>query len=232
MRHTGGDVVHDHERDPRHPVRQRADEARAPAPPAARHPLSVARTPATDASSLIELQRLAGNAGVVQMLAAEDEAAAESPVLDVVGKGGGRPLDPGTRATMEQAFGDDFGDVRVHADQAASRSAESVAANAYTVGHDIVVRDGHGPGSPGFQRTVAHELEHVRQQRQGPVDGTDTGGGIRVSDPADQFERAADAKADQVLAATRPTAPEAGGGDAVPGLQRETSEEDDEELTA
>ena len=31
---------------------------------------------------------------------------------------------------------------------------------------------------------LAHELTHVVQQRSGPVDGTSTGGGIKVSDPA------------------------------------------------
>lgn len=183
-----------------------------------------------DAASLLHLQRLAGNAGVVQMLAAEGAAQDEesSPVHDVVGKGGGAPLDESVRSSMESSFGQDFSDVRVHTDSQASKSAESVGANAYTVGSDIVFRSGHfDAASPTGQRTIAHELSHVVQQRSGPVDGTDAPGGIRLSDPSDRFERAADATADQVLSGSpAPAAPDAGSGTAV------QLEEADEEAEA
>ena len=46
--------------------------------------------------------------------------------------------------------------------------------------------------SDSGQRMIAHELAHVVQQRQGPVSGVSHGGGIRVSEPGDRFERAAD----------------------------------------
>ena len=161
-------------------------------------------------ASLLHLQRTAGNAGVVQMLA--DEAAQEqdqpSPVHDVIGKGGGAPLDESTRSTMESRFGQDFSDVRIHTDARASASAESVGANAYTVGSDVVFRGGHfDSSSPTGQRTIAHELSHVVQQRSGPVDGTEAPGGIRLSDPDDRFERAADADrrpGDERLVVDRP----------------------------
>lgn len=174
-----------------------------------------------DAASVMHLQRLAGNAGVVQML--EDEAAAgaqqqeASPVHDIVGRGGGAPLDESVRAPMESSFGQDFSDVRVHTDGQASKSAESVGANAYTVGSDIVFRSGHfDASSQTGQRTIAHELSHVVQQRSGPVDGTDAPGGIRLSDPADKFERAADATADKVVTgASAPATESAGTGTAV-----------------
>lgn len=190
---------------------------------------------AIDAASISRLQRTVGNAAVVQLLAGEEEA---SPVHGVVGSGGGQPLDGGTRSDMESALGDSFGDVRIHTDAAASESAESVGANAYTVGSDIVFRSGHGPGSPTFQRDVAHELTHVQQQKAGPVDGTDAAGGIRVSDPSDRFEQAASARADEVvggLAAQRTVAPattetlqrDAEEGAAIP-VQRDEVEEDEE----
>ncbi len=153
-------------------------------------------------ASLLHLQRTAGNAGVVQMLADEQaqEQAQPSPVHDVIGKGGGTPLDESTRSTMESSFGQDFSDVRIHTDSKASASAESVGANAYTVGNDMVFRSGHfDSSSPTGQRTIAHELTHVVQQRSGPVDGTEAAGGIRLSDPGDSFERAADHTADQVV---------------------------------
>jgi hypothetical protein len=156
---------------------------------------------ALDAATVMHLQRTAGNQGVLQLLADDEE---RSPVHDVVGAGGGSPLDASTRSTMESAFGASFGDVRVHTDDTASRSAESVGANAYTVGSDVVFKKGqYDPGSTQGQKTIAHELSHVVQQSKGPVDGTAAPGGIRVSDPSDRFEREADATADQVLASVQ-----------------------------
>lgn len=184
-------------------------------------------------ASLLHLQRTAGNASVVQMLAEEGEPVAAdagpSPVHDVVGHGGGTPLDEGTRASMESRFGEDFGDVRVHTDAKASASAESVGANAYTVGNDIVFRSGHfDASSPTGQRTIAHELSHVVQQRSGPVDGSEAPGGIRLSDPSDRFERAADSTADQVMnARVAPAAASAGGGGGGPSVQLEAAEDED-----
>jgi len=197
-----------------------------------------------DHAALLHLQRTAGNAGVVQLLGAEDEA--RSPVHDVVGTGGGTPLDDGTRADMESRFGQDFGDVRVHTDGQASASAEAVGANAYTVGSDVVFGAGQfDPATPTGQRTLAHELVHVLQQRSGPVDGTDAPGGIRLSDPADRFERAADRTAEAVMAAApSASATAAPGADSstaqreleeaagTPALQRQEMGEEEEELEA
>jgi hypothetical protein len=186
-----------------------------------------------DATSMLHLQRTVGNAGVVQMLA--DEAADEqveagagrSPVHDVIG-GGGEPLDDGLRTDMESRFGQDFGDVRLHTDAQASASAESVGANAYTVGNDIVFKSGtYDASSPGGQRTLAHELSHVVQQRSGPVDGTDAPGGVRISDPDDRFERAASATADDVMRGAPSTSVGAGAGGA-PTLQLEAEDEEAE----
>lgn len=180
-----------------------------------------------DAASLLHLQRTAGNAGVVQMLA--DEAAQEqeaSPVHEVIGKGGGQPLDESTRGSMEARFGQDFSDVRIHTDAKASQSAASVGANAYTVGNEMVFRGGHfDASSPTGQRTLAHELSHVVQQRSGPVDGTDAPGGIRLSDPGDRFERAAEATADQVMSGPAPAPAAVGAGTAVQLEAAEDSEQ-------
>ena len=67
---------------------------------------------------------------------------------------------------MEARLGVGFRDVRVHSDGAAQRSAAEIGARAYTSGSHVVL----GAGGAD-QRTLAHELEHVIQQRQGPVDG-------------------------------------------------------------
>jgi hypothetical protein len=103
---------------------------------------------------------------------------------------------------MESRFGEDFSGVRVHTDGQASESARSVNAQAYTVGNDIVFAGGrYDPGSSTGQRTIAHELTHVVQQRSGPVDGTPTGSGIRLSHPGDRFEQAAEQSAERIMAA-------------------------------
>jgi hypothetical protein len=143
---------------------------------------------------ILALQRTAGNAGVAQMIADE-----QADVHDVVGSGGS-PLDEGVRTDMESRFGQDFGDVRVHSGADAHASAVGLSAQAYTVGSDIVFQNGnYDPGSTAGQHMLAHELTHVVQQRSGPVDGTDNGSGVRVSDPGDSFERAASANADSIM---------------------------------
>jgi hypothetical protein len=95
---------------------------------------------------------------------------------------------------MEARLGADFSAVRLHTGPAAQRSAAELGARAYTAGGDIVLGSG-----PIDQHTLAHELVHVIQQRGGPVAGTERGDGLRVSDPADPFERAAESAATQAL---------------------------------
>jgi len=153
---------------------------------------------------LLHLQRVAGNAGVAglvaQRRASGDDEGDSSPVHDVVSSKGS-PLAPEVRSEMESAVGHDFGDVEVHTDTRAADSARSVQAHAYTVGNHIVFGEGRfRPDTDEGKHTLAHELTHVVQQRSGPVDGTPAGGGIRVSDPSDRFEREAEANASRVMA--------------------------------
>ncbi|MDG9682943.1 DUF4157 domain-containing protein [Streptomyces sp. DH18] len=215
------------------------------------------------------LQRTAGNAAIGAMVqrsragaaepAAEQAEQAEhteqaeqagqaeeqrSPVHDVVSSGGS-PLDTDTRTDMERRMGADFSDVRVHHDSAAHESAKGVGAHAYTVGNNVVFqRDAYDPGSPQGRTTLAHELTHVIQQRNGPVEGTEAPGGIRVSDPSDRFEREAVANADRVLSdpapeaapAPAPAAPvsapapsAASAASAASAVQRAATEDEDEQ---
>jgi hypothetical protein len=161
---------------------------------------------------MLRLQRTVGNSGVRAL-------AEESPVLDVVSSGGGRPLDEPVRTDMESRLGADFGDVRVHTDDHAHTSAQSVNAHAYTVGSNVVFqRDRYDPGSTEGRTMLAHELTHVIQQRNGPVDGAPADGGVRVSDPSDRFEREAAANAERAMSA--PAAPVTAGTSAV-GVQRQ-----------
>jgi hypothetical protein len=79
--------------------------------------------------------------------------------------GSGRPLEPHVRAFFEPRFGHDFGSVRVHTDARADRSARQVDALAFTVGGNVVFRDGvYAPQSTAGRRLLAHELTHVVQQ--------------------------------------------------------------------
>ena len=181
------------------------------------------RSEAMNVSSLMNLQRLAGNSSVSSML--EEEP---SPVRDVVGSGGGSPLESSTRSYLESRMGQDFTDVRIHTGAKADTSAKSINAQAYTVGNDVVFAAGKfAPETPGGMHTLAHELTHVVQQRSGPVAGTPVAGGIRLSDPSDSFEQAASRNADSVMA-PQPAATASAGGEA--SVQRAT--EDQEEETA
>jgi Domain of unknown function (DUF4157) len=173
--------------------RDAADAARA---------LAAGRPEAVRPAAMLHLQRAAGNTGIAQLLG--DEPQAESPVKGVVGRGGGESLDAGIRQRMEASFGADFSDVRVHSGGEAASSARAVDAHAYTVGNEVVLGEGHEPGSPSHERTMAHELTHVLQQRSGPVEGSEAPGGIRLSSPSDRFERAAETTADVVMAGGTP----------------------------
>lgn len=156
----------------------------------------------------LALQGTLGNAAVVQLLrqaghpwARPEEQQHEehqhdvqrSAVHDVL-RTGGKPMGAGLREEMEARLGADFSDVRIHDNGAARASAAEVGARAYTSGHHVVV--GHGGGD---KHTLAHELTHVIQQRQGAVSGTDNGAGLRISDPSDTYERAAEQNARRVM---------------------------------
>jgi hypothetical protein len=141
---------------------------------------------------------------------------------------GGRPLDQATRVSLEPQFGYDFSQVRVHTGDQAAQSAETLHAQAYTVGQDIVFgEDAYAPQSGAGQRLIAHELAHVVQQSSGPVAGSMMAQGVSISQPSDSFEQAADRAADLAVsgapAASAAQAPAAG---AAPTVQREEDEEE------
>ena len=196
------------------------------AEPAMVEAASNGHTDAFSPRTLLSLQRLAGNASVGSLLS--EEADEQSPVRDVVNSGGGAPLDSSTRHDMEARLGHDFTDVRVHTGATADASAHSINAQAYTVGNNVVFQTGkYAPDTPAGMHTLAHELTHVVQQRSGPVAGSPAPGGIRLSDPSDPFEQAAERSAG---AAMSPTATASGSGEA--SVQRAGEEEEKEEETA
>lgn len=205
-------------------------------------------TPATGAGgglspqTVLALQRTIGNAAVSRMIeeswhqhgagCGHEQRAEPAPVqrsaVHSVLRSSGSPLDDGTRADMESRLGADFSDVRVHNDSAARASAAEVGARAYTSGNHVVIGDGGGD-----RHTLAHELTHVIQQRQGPVSGTDNGSGLRVSDPSDRFEREAEANARRALSGAAPAAQAAAQpvqratGSTQPSVQRVPTEQEE-----
>nr|WP_234435096.1 MULTISPECIES: DUF4157 domain-containing protein [Streptomyces] len=159
--------------------------------------------PGPGAGTAHALQRTIGNAAVTRRIerarqgsAGQDELPLQRSLVHEVLRTAGRPLDGTTRREMESRLGADFSDVRLHTGSTARASAAEVGARAYTSGNHVVLGEGGGD-----RHTLAHELTHVIQQRQGPVPGTDRGDGLRVSDPADRQEREAEANAVRALSA-------------------------------
>ncbi len=213
--------AHSHDADEGRELRPRADRIESDDTGLMCRAAVAGRPDVLGPSGLLGLQRAVGNAGVGGVV--EEE---RSPVLDVVGSGGGQSLDADTRADMESRLGHDFGDVLVHTDSRAHDSARAVNAHAYTVGSNIVFqRDKYDPSSTDGRTMPAHELTHVVQQRSGPVDGAPAGGGIQVSDPSDRFEREAAANAERAVSASGP-GPVSASGSVV---QRQDAAEEEQE---
>lgn len=80
--------------------------------------------------------------------------------------GSGKPLAPAVRSFFEPRFGYDFSNVRIHTEQSASDTAESINAKAFTYGNDIAFASGqYQPTSNEGKRLLGHELTHVIQQQ-------------------------------------------------------------------
>jgi len=85
-------------------------------------------------------------------------------------RGLGNPLPPAHRVFMEERFGVDFSNVRIHADSEAARMARALNAEAFTYGRDIYFGEGrYRPETTEGKRLLAHELTHVVQQSRGKV---------------------------------------------------------------
>lgn len=134
-----------------------------------RKPVSARITP------IVQRQSIAEEEDEEEMLQAKGTAAQVpdvrqeiEDVIKTVRQGGGRPLDPVTRAFMEPRFGHDFGQVRVHTGHLAAAAARSVNARAFTVGGDIFFGSGqYDPQSAPGRRLLGHELTHPVQQAKG-----------------------------------------------------------------
>ncbi|HVI01462.1 MAG TPA: DUF4157 domain-containing protein, partial [Enhygromyxa sp.] len=83
--------------------------------------------------------------------------------------GAGRPLSIFERSLFEPAFGVDLRHVRIHQSSLASEVAESIDAQAFNIGLDIVLgAAAPSVGTRAGRELLAHELAHVVQRATGP----------------------------------------------------------------
>ncbi len=81
-------------------------------------------------------------------------------------RGKGKPLPAATKSFMEERFGNDFSQVRIHTDHTAVQLSQDLQAKAFTHGHDIYFNSGqYNPSSTAGKRLLAHELTHTIQQK-------------------------------------------------------------------
>ena len=219
---VGGDHVTAAPRAHEPPVRERAVRPLAAAGrlrpsqvPALRGTASLTGSTSPRPGEVRQLRPGGASAGSARRSAQPSAVPARS-VQDVL-RGSGQPLPTPLRHEMESRLSADLSDVRLHVGSAARASATEVGARAYTSGSHVVIGDGGAD-----KHTLAHELTHVIQQRQGPVAGTDHGDGLKVSDPLDVHEQAAEANATLVMRAPLGEHPLAA---APPGLVRRRRQE-------
>ena len=110
--------------------------------------------------------------------------------------GQGRALPGEVRASMESAFGANFGRVRLHTDETAARLSQDLNARAFTIGEHVAFGAGeYRPDRVTGQALLAHELAHVVQQgRGGQRDAAPARDGASLD-----LERDADASAVQAV---------------------------------
>ncbi|MEF8839210.1 MAG: DUF4157 domain-containing protein [Haloarculaceae archaeon] len=150
------------------------------------------------------LQRGIGNQALQRLAQARDETASEEQTsaghlderdgrIDGPPAGSvGRSLSGETRRMMERAFGEDFGDVRVHDGVEATAANRALRADAYATESDVVLRPDRTTlsGTPG-RLLLAHELAHVAQYRTNGDDVTGTKQERPGNDAAEREARAA-----------------------------------------
>lgn len=79
-------------------------------------------------------------------------------------QGGGHAMPESLKNMMENGFGEDFSQVRLHTDTNAADMSRSIQAKAFTHGNDIYFNQGqYSLSTTEGQRLIAHELTHVVQ---------------------------------------------------------------------
>lgn len=84
--------------------------------------------------------------------------------------GQGQPLSDSIRLPLEHAFNASFDSVRIHTNSVSNDLNRTLNARAFTTGEDIFfAQNQYTPESPTGKRLLAHELTHVLQQRNAPL---------------------------------------------------------------
>lgn len=106
----------------------------------------------------------------------------------------GRPVGPEVVDLVRDTTGGDASGIVVHDGPAAAEAAASVQAKMFASGNHIVAPEGLDVSTREGVFGTVHEVHHIlEQQAKGPVEGTDSGDGLSISDPGDRFEKDADA---------------------------------------
>jgi hypothetical protein len=130
-------------------------------------------------------------------------------IVHQVLRGQGQPIPADVRQDMEARLGHDFADVRVHTGKRAEASADAVAADAYTVGRQIVFAQGRfDPVSQQGRQLIAHELSHATAH---PAGMPTPSGELRISTATEAAERHATAVSQGSLGSSPAPAPAAPG---------------------
>jgi hypothetical protein len=115
---------------------------------------------------LLNLQRAAGNQGVLQLLNVGQTNAHHEQEADHIAEGLVANGNESAQAQTEADLGIEPGSVRLHTGPRAENAARALNARAFTVGNDIVFgRNEYSPASSEGQRLLTHELVHVAQQQ-------------------------------------------------------------------
>jgi Domain of unknown function (DUF4157) len=80
-------------------------------------------------------------------------------------RGNGQKMNTGTKSFMENRFGNNFSNVKIHTDSSAVQLSQNLNAQAFTVGDDVFFNEGkYNPNSSSGKHLLAHELTHTVQQ--------------------------------------------------------------------
>jgi len=139
-----------------------ADEVMRMPEPTAKHQVG------SEKEGVLQRKAIANSITPLQSTSTGHEQLSEvPPIVDEVLRSPGEFLDSGVQTFMGSRFGYDFSNVRVHTDPKSAESAQSVNAEAYTVGQHIVFGIGHyAPISYEGRKLLAHELAHTVQQTE------------------------------------------------------------------
>ena len=155
------------------PAEKEADRVAAAvmaAPSAAANPITVTKSPAAAVQRKCAscAEEDARDLTVQRKESTQDQPTTGPAILNQAFNSAGHPLDQGTLAFMQNRFGRDLSDVRVHTDGQAADSAKAIEAQAYTFGRDIFFGAAkYQPQMRAGKALLAHELAHTLQNAGG-----------------------------------------------------------------